>query len=86
MHPPLSRPEQRRAWEKERWVWGPPSLGTLPPLTDFAHLHSQLSTEAPATHDMPGVVSAGQLASALERYPDPRSVLGPLYQGDGPFM
>ena len=31
----------------------------------------------------PGVVSREQHEEALRRYPDPRMVLGPLYDGDG---
>lgn len=50
-----------------------------------AHVHFQLGLEEPATHDMPGVVSDAQHAAALEAYPDPRMVLGPLYEGDGLF-
>jgi len=34
---------------------------------------------------MPGVVADAQHASALQDYPDPRAVLGPLYEGDGLF-
>lgn len=43
------------------------------------HLHFQLSYERPEICDMPGVVSPDQLAAALQKYPDPRLVLGPLY-------
>lgn len=43
------------------------------------HLHFQLSHERPTTHDMPGVVGESDRARALEIYPDPRLVLGPLY-------
>ena len=49
------------------------------------HVHFQLSLVEPATHDMPGVVSSAQHAEALATYPDPRQVLGPLYEGDGLF-
>ena len=48
-------------------------------------VHFQLSLVEPETHDMPAVVSASQHAAALEQYPDPRTVLGPLYEGDGLF-
>jgi hypothetical protein len=34
---------------------------------------------------MPGVVSTAQHKKALETYPDPRMVLGSLYEGDGLF-
>ncbi|MBI5517525.1 MAG: peptidoglycan DD-metalloendopeptidase family protein [Deltaproteobacteria bacterium] len=43
------------------------------------HLHFQLSWEAPATADMPGVVNDEGRAAALLRHPDPRLVLGPIY-------
>jgi murein DD-endopeptidase MepM/ murein hydrolase activator NlpD len=43
------------------------------------HLHFQLSYEKPAKPDMPGVVSEADRAHAIEIYPDPRLVLGPLY-------
>jgi peptidoglycan LD-endopeptidase LytH len=43
------------------------------------HLHFQLSLVCPEACDMPGVVNEQQLASALQIYPDPRIVLGPLY-------
>ena len=34
---------------------------------------------------MPGVVASSQHAESLSIYPDPRMVLGPLYEGDGLF-
>ena len=43
------------------------------------HLHFQLSLIKPETHDLPGVVSANDRKRALEIYPDPRLVLGPIY-------
>jgi len=43
------------------------------------HLHFQLSLVEPETHDLPGVVAPEDRAHALEIYPDPRNVLGPLY-------
>jgi murein DD-endopeptidase MepM/ murein hydrolase activator NlpD len=43
------------------------------------HLHFQLALEAPAVADLPGVVSADERAAALQRYPDPRVVLGHLW-------
>ena len=45
-------------------------------------MHFQLSLIEPATHDMPGVVAAAQHADALRDYPDPRMVVGQLYEGD----
>ena len=43
------------------------------------HLHFQLSLLEPKTHDLPGVVSDLERIQALENYPDPRLILGPLY-------
>ncbi len=43
------------------------------------HLHFQLSRVEPKTCDMPGVVNESHIAEALNIYPDPRLVLGPLY-------
>lgn len=43
------------------------------------HLHFQLSHEDPGEADMPGVVSEENHEHALETYPDPRVILGPLY-------
>lgn len=43
------------------------------------HLHFQLSYDAPDGADMPGVVTPEQRATALDRYPDPRKVMGPVY-------
>ena len=43
------------------------------------HLHFQLSLVAPEACDLPGVVSLGRRAWALQRFPDPRLVLGDLY-------
>lgn len=43
------------------------------------HVHFQLATRAPETHDMPGASSVEDRPKALLNYPDPRYVLGPLY-------
>lgn len=43
------------------------------------HVHFQISTEAPETHDMPGAVAVEDRLEALQQYPDPRYVLGELY-------
>lgn len=43
------------------------------------HLHLQLSNEDPGLADMPGVVAEENREAALETYPDPRHILGPLY-------
>lgn len=45
-----------------------------------SHLHFQLSTKPPdQPHDMPGASSVQDRVEALQQYPDPRYVLGPLY-------
>ena len=59
------------------WIGGPEENGGWPP-----HVHFQLSLMEPATHDMPGVVADAQHEEALATYPDPRMVLGMLYEGD----
>lgn len=43
------------------------------------HVHFQLALVEPQTCDMPGVVNQKDLKRALEIYPDPRLVLGPVY-------
>ena len=43
------------------------------------HVHFQLSLEEPLNHDMPGVVEKSERESAVQRFPDPRLVLGQLY-------
>jgi murein DD-endopeptidase MepM/ murein hydrolase activator NlpD len=43
------------------------------------HLHFQLSWLRPEKCDLPGVVAESRRAWALEVFPDPRLVLGPLY-------
>jgi murein DD-endopeptidase MepM/ murein hydrolase activator NlpD len=43
------------------------------------HVHFQLSIHPPETHDMPGAVSLQDRPRALQEYPDPRLILGPLY-------
>eukprot|EP00657_Telonema_sp_P-1_P008444 TRINITY_DN2962_c0_g1_i1.p1 TRINITY_DN2962_c0_g1~~TRINITY_DN2962_c0_g1_i1.p1 ORF type:complete len:130 (+),score=16.64 TRINITY_DN2962_c0_g1_i1:89-478(+) len=60
------------------WLGEQEENGGWPP-----HLHFQLSVVTPITHDMPGVVSDSQHAQALRDYPDPRMVLGPLYERGG---
>ena len=45
----------------------------------FPHLHFQLSLKDPGEANMPGVVSDELHSRAMETYPDPRWVLGPLY-------
>jgi peptidoglycan LD-endopeptidase LytH len=56
------------------WLGDHHENGGWPP-----HLHFQLSRERPVTHDLPGAVSLAGRAEARRRYPDPRTVLGPLY-------
>ena len=43
------------------------------------HVHFQLSLQRPTTHDLPGVVAREDREAALETYPDPRLVVGMLY-------
>ena len=43
------------------------------------HVHFQLSWEEPNNNDLPGVVALEDRELALEKYPDPRIVLGPIY-------
>jgi murein DD-endopeptidase MepM/ murein hydrolase activator NlpD len=43
------------------------------------HLHIQLAWHAPKQADYPGVVRLDERAAAVQRYPDPRWVLGPVY-------
>ena len=59
------------------WLGGPHENGGWPP-----HLHFQLSRVPPRGHDLPGVVAPSERAEALRRYPDPRLVLGALYEGE----
>ncbi|MFT4647360.1 MAG: murein DD-endopeptidase MepM/ murein hydrolase activator NlpD [Glaciecola sp.] len=44
-----------------------------------AHVHFQLSRVKPDGHDMPGAVDPAERELMLQRYPDPRAVLGPLW-------
>jgi murein DD-endopeptidase MepM/ murein hydrolase activator NlpD len=63
-----------RKGEVIAWLGEREENGGWPP-----HVHFQLSWREPRVHDLPGVVSEAELAQALELYPDPRRVLGPLY-------
>ena len=56
------------------WIGAEDENGGWPP-----HLHFQLSYRRPETHDLPGVVAAGERETALRDFPDPRLVLWPLY-------
>ena len=44
------------------------------------HLHFQLSISAPTQPDLPGVVAEIDLSEALNNFPDPRIVLGRVYE------
>ena len=57
------------------WFGDESENGGWPP-----HLHLQLSWIRPEGVDIPGVVRPDQRAWALENYPDPRMVLGNLYE------
>ena len=48
-----------------------------------SHVHFQLSLVPPPSHDIPGVVSRQDLDRALDIFPDPLLVLGPLYDNEG---
>ena len=56
------------------WFGAEDENGGWPP-----HLHFQLSNLEPHTHDLPGVVHPDDRERALQDFPDPRLVLGPLY-------
>lgn len=56
------------------WLGSVTENGGWPP-----HLHFQLSRLPPLTHDLPGAVTLNDRAQALDLYPDPREILGPLY-------
>jgi len=43
------------------------------------HVHFQLCIFPPITHDLPGAVSLKDRPRAMQEFPDPRYVLGPLY-------
>ena len=43
------------------------------------HVHVQMSLEPPQECDLPGVVESSQRQKALDLYPDPRLICGPLY-------
>lgn len=60
--------------EQFAWIGAETENGGWPP-----HLHFQLSWEEPQNCDMPGVVAEADLEDALQKYPDPQLMLGPLY-------
>ena len=62
------------AGEVIAWLGAPSENGGWPP-----HVHFQLSRVQPDTFDMPGAVDPVEREAMLERYPDPRIVLGPLW-------
>lgn len=43
------------------------------------HVHFQISLQKPSCCDLPGAVSKVDQQKALEIYPDPRLILGPIY-------
>jgi len=63
------------------WFGSEKENGNWPP-----HVHFQLSFVEPKTHDLPGVVSMQDHAKSEKQFPDPRLVLGPLYEGEGLIM
>ncbi|MBT3772227.1 MAG: peptidoglycan DD-metalloendopeptidase family protein [Euryarchaeota archaeon] len=56
------------------WLGGKTENGGWEP-----HLHIQISLEEPLGGDIPGVVALNERKSALQKYPDPRCLLGDLY-------
>jgi murein DD-endopeptidase MepM/ murein hydrolase activator NlpD len=56
------------------WLGETSENGGWPP-----HVHFQLSRKQPDGFDMPGAISAANRTQSLHDYPDPRTVLGPLY-------
>lgn len=56
------------------WLGDESVNGGWPP-----HVHFQLCLEEPQCANIPGVVSEDDHQKALEIYPDPRYILGPLY-------
>ena len=62
------------AGEVIAWFGDRKENGGWPP-----HLHFQLSYCRPTSHDLPGVVTLEEREQALQDFPDPRLVLGPLY-------
>jgi murein DD-endopeptidase MepM/ murein hydrolase activator NlpD len=63
-----------KAGEVVGWLGDRHENGGWPP-----HVHVQLARVAPATFDLPGAVSRAERSQARRLYPDPRTVLGPLY-------
>ena len=43
------------------------------------HVHIQISFDEPEGFDMPGVVRIEDREDALNKYPDPRLIIGPVY-------
>lgn len=58
------------------WLGDAAENGGWPP-----HVHLQLSTEDPGTHDMPGAVAASEFSAARVGFPDPAAVFGPGVAG-----
>lgn len=69
---PLGR--KFKAGDVIAWLGDRTENGDWPP-----HVHFQLSRKRPEKCDLPGVVAAADLKDALEAYPDPRLILGPIY-------
>ena len=61
----------------EAVAWGGVGDDQDPEATEQALIF--LSWEEPEGNDMPGVVARSDRDWALEKYPDPRMVLGPIY-------
>ncbi|MGB1587250.1 MAG: peptidoglycan DD-metalloendopeptidase family protein [Poseidonia sp.] len=56
------------------WMGDESENGGWPP-----HVHVQLAWKPPENGDLPGVVAGEHRSAALEAYPDPRLICGPLY-------
>jgi len=57
------------------WIGSTGDNGGWPP-----HVHVQLARQRPPTADLPGAVTLAQREDARTRYPDPRQILGRIYE------
>lgn len=82
LHGHLSR-SSLNLWQRGDKVNAGQTLGRIGAMHENGgwnpHLHFQLSLVEPSTYDLPGAVSEQERAWALRAFPDPRLVLGPLY-------
>lgn len=84
LHGHLSR-ESLESWQPGDTFDSGSQLGTIGDKTVNGgwnpHLHFQLSWIEPSTYDLPGTVNIRDRDAALKAFPDPRFVLGKLYDG-----